>query len=92
MGITKGPWKLINQMEDYLDMEGDGIRICSFYIGDDNPDLEETKANTQAIAALPELIEALEEIHTRLNDGPLNGLQEWIFKAGKILQKAKGKE
>ena len=67
MDITKGPWKLINQIDDYLDLEGDGIRICSFYIGDDNPDLKETRANAQAILAVPELIETLEAIIARID-------------------------
>lgn len=68
--FTKGPWKLLeidNRKLTYqFYIKGpDGISICKIERGN-REDVEADRANAKAIAALPELIEALQAAKTEL--------------------------
>lgn len=64
MKYTPGNWKAVAQSNEVITIKVDHIEICRI-----NPNIEESVANAQLIAAAPELLDALERMLLWANIG-----------------------
>jgi hypothetical protein len=91
---TKGPWTFIDH-QGYNTIEGQGEMIACIPTREDfraNFKTDEGQANRRLIAAAPEMLEALENLITELNEsGAIESIQvKTAIDAVKAIAKARG--
>jgi hypothetical protein len=95
--MTPGPWKVDEEI-DFVDGciaivdAGSVIAHVEYWPHEEDDELmEQGKANAQAIAAVPDMIEALQHIMAMHDDAYLIGHPEWheiVKESGAALEKA----
>ncbi len=100
---TPAPWSVDTNTNDLREAEtirgGDGVRIAATYKIHEHRDDKtkayyEARANSRLIAAAPELLEALREIHNAIadGDGDYSPSGDWFKQTAVIIAKATGQE